>query len=397
MPKLLQINVVANQGSTGKIAEQIGRLAISKGWDAFMAYGRGTPSSEQELIRIGTDFGIKLHALQTRVFDNHGLASNVATKQLIKRIESIQPDIIHLHNIHGYYLNYSILFEFLSRYNKPIVWTLHDCWAFTGHCAFFDFSGCDKWKTHCWNCPSKISYPSSFFIDRSSRNFDEKRLSFLSPNNITLVPVSEWLNGLLGRSFLSKIPTRVIHNGVDTDVFSGVRTNQNRPTYSIISVANNWSEPRKGLKDIIVLRNQLPADYSITVVGLTDKEAKRLPKGIIGITRTTNQHELASIYANADLFVLPTYEDNFPSVILESLASGTPVVVYDTGGCSEAVNYQVGLVVTKGDIDALTDAVVSMRKNPISRVACRNWAESHFKNEACFNAYFELYDELLRK
>jgi len=397
MPKLLQINVVANSGSTGKIAEQIGRLALSNGWESYMAYGRGTPSSELELIRIGNDLGVKWHALQTRFFDNHGLASRVATKQLIQRIESIQPDIIHLHNIHGYFLNYKILFEFLARYDKPIVWTLHDCWAFTGHCAFFDFKACEKWRTHCNNCPSKFSYPSSFFIDRSSRSFDEKRLSFLLPNNITLVPVSEWLNRLLLDSFLSKIPTRVIHNGVDTDIFTGVSTSQQNHTFRIISVANNWSEPRKGLKDFFDLRNRLSSEYSITLVGLTDKEVNKLPDGITGITRTSNQHELASLYANADLFVLPSYEDNFPSVILESLASGTPVVAYDTGGCSEAVNRQVGIIVPKGDMDALTDAIVSMRINPISRAVCRNWAESHFNNKICFNAYFELYNDLLSK
>ena len=397
MLKLFQINVVANQGSTGKIAEQIGRLAINKGWCCYLAYGRGNPSSNLELIRIGNDFEIKWHALQTRILDNHGLASRAATKQLIKKIESIQPDIIHLHNLHGYYLNYRILFEFLAKYGKPIVWTLHDCWAFTGHCAFFDFNKCDKWKTHCKNCPSKHSYPSSFFFDRSQGNYDEKRLSFSLPDNLTLVPVSEWLNGLHRDSFLNKIPSRVIHNRVDLDVFAGYCTPRQRTTYNIISVANNWSEPRKGFKDFLLLRERLPSEFIITLVGLKDKEVKQLPKGIIGITRTSNQKELASLYANADVFVLPTYEDNFPSVILESLASGTPVIVYNTGGCSEAVNHQVGMIVPQGDIDALIDAIMKMRKSPISSAVCRSWAESHFKNEDCFNAYFDLYNDLLSK
>lgn len=396
MLSLFQINVVANQGSTGKIAEQIGVLAKIKGWESSLAYGRGNPKSELELFRISNRIDVMMHALQTRLFDRHGLASISTTKKLIKRIEAIKPNIIHLHNIHGYYLNYELLFEFLAFYNKPVVWTLHDCWPFTGHCAFFDYPKCDKWKTHCDNCPAKRAYPSSLFLDRSKKNFDDKRKSFLKPKKLILVPVSEWLNGLLKESFLADVPSTVIHNGIDLRVFSENKLQEiDRESFHIISVANNWSEPRKGLKDILALREILPPEYKITVVGVKDDEKKRLPPGVLGITNISNQKELALLYASSDVFILPTYEDNYPTVILESLASGTPVITYNTGGCSEAINEQVGFSVPKGDIRALASAIKSIKENPISKDRCREWAIERFDNMKCFEAYFELYNSLL--
>ena len=396
MLSLFQINVVANQGSTGKIAEQIGVLAKIKGWRSSLAYGRGNSKSDLELFRVSSRVDVMMHALQTRLFDKHGLASISTTKKLIKRIGTVKPDIIHLHNIHGYYLNYELLFEFLAFYNKPVVWTLHDCWSFTGHCAFFDYPKCDKWRTHCEKCPAKRAYPSSLFLDRSKNNCDDKRESFLKPEKLVLVPVSEWLNGLLKESFLADVPSTVIHNGIDLSVFSENKPQEvDRHSFHVISVANNWYEPRKGLKDILALREILPAEYQISVVGIDDAEKKRLPPGILGIKKISNQKELASLYASSDVFILPTYEDNYPTVILESLASGTPVITYNTGGCSEAINEQVGIVVPKGDIRALASAIISIKENPLSRDKCKKWAEERFDNEKCFNAYFELYNSLL--
>ena len=396
MKKLLQINTVANQGSTGRIVEQIGRLAIQRGWESYIAYGRGTPKSVSNLIRVGNIFDVQFHAIQTRLLDNHGRASVRATERLIKTIDHVSPDIIHLHNIHGYYLNYGVLFNYLAVINRPVIWTLHDCWAFTGHCVFFDYPLCDKWTSHCEACPSKRTYPSSFFLDQSKKTFELKRFYFHLPSNLTLVPVSEWLDALLKNSFLRDFPSQVIHNGVDTTVFQPSEPDSNsKGKFNILSVANNWSEPRKGLRDLIELRKRLSDDYSITIVGLNEKEKRYLPDGIIGITRTSNQIELSRLYSKADVFVLPTYEDNYPNVIIEALASGTPVIVYNTGGCSEALTEKVGVTVRKGDLAAMVHSIESMRNKPLSKIHCREWALDQLEEGRCYESYFELYDKVL--
>lgn len=194
--KLLQINSIVNSGSTGRIAEEIGQTAIKAGWDSYIAYARKYGSSNSKLIKIGNNIDIKMHGLKTRMFDKHGLASKNATRNFITEIEKIKPDIIHLHNIHGYYINIEILFKYLKYSNIPIVWTLHDCWPITGHCTHFAFIGCEKWKSQCNNCPQKNSYPSSWLFDRSEKNFNLKKELFTSLPNLTLVPVSKWLAGI---------------------------------------------------------------------------------------------------------------------------------------------------------------------------------------------------------
>jgi len=251
MRTLLQINSVVNSGSTGRIAEEIGQTAISQGWESYIAYGRNKRLSQSQLIKIGTDWDIKMHGLQTRLFDRHGLGSKSATQIFIKQIEAIKPDIIHLHNIHGYYLNIEVLFNFLASTQIPVLWTLHDCWPFTGHCVYFDFVGCKKWLTQCNNCPQTRTYPASFFLDRSTQNFNLKKELFTGVHNLTLVPVSQWLANLLRQSFLKNLPIQVINNGIDIETFKPVPSNNLRfkfklqSKFIIIGVANIWSE-RKG-------------------------------------------------------------------------------------------------------------------------------------------------------
>jgi putative colanic acid biosynthesis glycosyltransferase len=218
MKKLLQINSVINSGSTGRIAEEIGQTAIDTGWESYIAYGRNERPSSSKLIKIGTDKDIKLHGLQTRLFDRHGLDSKGATTDFIRQIEKIDPDIVHLHNIHGYYINMEVLFHYLKKVNIPVVWTFHDCWPITGHCSHFTFVGCEKWKTQCYNCPQKTGYPASYLIDRSKKNFILKKELFNSLSNLTLVPVSQWLSGILKESFLQNYSIKVINNGVNTEV-----------------------------------------------------------------------------------------------------------------------------------------------------------------------------------
>lgn len=276
MAKLLQINITANWGSHGKIAEGIGNIAISHGWDSYIAYGRWFNPSKSHLFHIGSMLDERIHGVMSRLFDIHGLMSKYATKQLITYIEKINPDIIHLHNIHGYYLNYPILFKFLAKTNKPIVWTLHDCWAFTGHCAHYMYIGCDNWKSHCYKCPQIHAYPKSVLFDNSKKNFDLKKKFFLMPQHLVLVPVSKWLENDVKQSFLNKHKIAQIYNGIDTQVFAPSTTCDVFTKYKIqqgkriiLGVASNWY--RKGLNDFFQLSELIDNQYIIFLVGLNQK------------------------------------------------------------------------------------------------------------------------------
>lgn len=397
MPVLLQINVSANWGSTGKIVEDIGRLAMAQGWESWIAYGRGKPESQSRLIRIGNDWDIRWHGCKTRFFDGHGLASQWATKKLIEKIEIIQPDIIHLHNIHGYYLNYPILFEYLQSLSIPVVWTLHDCWAFTGHCAYFDYVGCERWKHCCGNCPQIQTYPKSLFFDRSGRNYELKKKYFTSISpRLTLVPVSEWLGSHVSTSFLKCCRIKVIHNGIDLDVFKPIQSRDTNNKQIVLGVASVW-ESRKGLKDFCKLNDLLNDEYQIVLVGLNDKQIAQLPKNMRGIARTDNVSELVKLYSSATVFVNPTYEDNFPTTNLEALASGTPVITYRTGGSIEAVDRNTGIIVEQGDIKGLKDAIdmIAKSKDKFNDFQCRERAERFYNKNDRYQEYIDLYNELI--
>lgn len=402
MKKLLQINSVVNSGSTGRIAEEIGQTAIAAGWESYIAYGRNNRPSQSKLIKIGSDLDIKMHGLQTRLFDRHGLGSKSATQELVEKIEKIKPDIIHLHNIHGYYINIEILFKYLQNTNIPVVWTFHDCWPITGHCSYFSFVGCNKWKTQCFSCPQKTDYPASWLIDRSEKNFNLKKKLFTSLPNVTLVPVSEWLSGILEESFLQNYPLKVIHNGINTDVFKPSAGDAFRIKHSLenkfilLGVASVWS-PRKGMKDFIALSKLLNNDFQIVLVGLTRKQMEQLPDNILGVERTESVEELAEIYAASDVYVNPTYEDNFPTTNLESLACGTSVITYKTGGSPEAIDDLTGIVVEQGNINKLVDAINQIKEKgkEYYTEACVKRAHRLYRKEDRYREYIELYESLL--
>ncbi len=404
MSTILQINISANRGSTGKIAEGIGRLVLAEGWESYIAYGGSHRSSASNLIRIGGKWNIYTHVLQSRLFDNHGLASRSVTKRFVEQLRAIKPDIIHLHNIHDYYLNYPLLFSYLMETGVPIVWTLHDCWPFTGHCAHFDHMGCEKWKTGCNHCEGLSLYPRSWFSDRSERNYRLKKQYFGSVvGNTTLVPVSEWIAKYAKQSFLADAKMKIIHNGIDMELFAPQPSKGLRERFGlgdrfvVLGVASPWT-PTKGLKDFIRLHSMLPQEeYAIFVVGLSEKQLKELPEGVVGITRTDSPHELAAIYSMADVFLNPTYEDNFPTTNLEAMACGTPVLVYDTGGCKEAVTAETGSVLKQGDIEGAAKIITYMRQKNVKfkKDACRQHAEQYFDEKSAFREYIELYKQLL--
>lgn len=401
MAKLLQINVCIAAKSTGRIAEQIGQLAMENGFESYIAYGDETHPSKSVPIKVGTIIERLLHRVANRIFDLQGRASYFATKRLLKKVDEINPDIVHLHNLHCCYLNYQLLFDYLVKNDIPIVWTLHDCWSMTGSCAHFDFVGCDKWKTGCRNCKQRLK----FRLDNSSSNYALKKKTFTRPENMTIVPVSNWLGGIVKESYLSKYNVQVIYNGVDLNVFKPMPQNDLKNKLNIapdkfilLGVGTAWSN-EKGLREFIELsRNN---QYQVVLVGVSDELKQQLPSEIISIAKTDSQQELAAYYSIADVFVNPTYNDSFPTVNLEALACGTPVITYRTGGSPEAVNENTGIVVSRGDVDGLKNAVESLRiedemQVSIRRKQCRERAEIMFDKNARYNDYMNLYKSILK-
>lgn len=395
MLKLLQINVTANWGSTGKIAESVGLAALEAGWESYIAYGRWCNPSQSKLIKIGGPLDKYFHYAEQMVRDNEGLCSRGATERFIKQIDAIKPDIVQLHNIHDHYLNYQILFNYLNQTDVKVVWTFHDCWAFTGHCFHFVTKDCMKWKTGCNNCPMKNAVPKTLF-DRSKENYKIKKELFGTCSKLTIVAVSDWMAGFVRQSFLMNNRIEVIKNGVDLEVFKPTGEEENDGSFNIIAVSSVWNK-EKGLYDIYKLRSILPDTYKITIVGLSQKQVKELPTGIKGVERTQNVEELVGLYSKANVLINPTYADTFPTVNLEAIACGTPVVTYETGGSPEAVDFQTGLVVSQGDIYGMADAVknICAKGKGYYSEACRKRTEYYFNKNNCFKLYIKLYNQLI--
>lgn len=397
--KVLQINSVSGIRSTGRICTDLSDTLVEAGHECRIAYGREQVPKQYRYIsyRIGTDWDVRMHALRTRIFDDTGFGSRKATEDFIKWAKKYDPDIIHLHNIHGYYLNIEILFRYLKEINKPVVWTLHDCWAFTGHCTHFDFIGCDRWKTGCYQCPQKKEYPASYIFDSSRRNYVNKKRIFSSLSNLTIVSPSKWLVELIKQSFLSKYPIQVIHNGIDLEQFRPTPSNF-REKHGIekkvllLGVAAVW-ENRKGLNTFLNLAEVLDENVVIVLVGLTKKQLNDLPSNIIGIQRTSSVKELAEIYTAADVLINPTLEDNYPTVNLEAIACGTPVITYETGGSPESLDNNTGIVVARNNFNQLLTVIEDRAFTQFSETDCLIRGK-HFSKHIAFARYISLYKKL---
>lgn len=359
--KYLFINSVAGFGSTGRIAAQQCRDLMAQGHQCTLAFGRDKANCDDiPTVRIGGDWDVRLHGLRNRLLDDQGFGSKAATRRFLDWVKEYDPDVIWLHNVHGYYLHIGLLFSYLKTCGKQIRWTLHDCWTFTGHCAYFDFAGCEKWKTGCHHCPQKHTYPQSLLLDNSRKNFRQKSSLFTGIPNLTLITPSQWLADLLQESYLREYPVEVVYNTINTEVFKPSPSNFRekhglQDKKILLGVASIWEE-RKGLRDFVKLSDMLPAQYKILLVGVTAQQEKVLPQNILALPRTNSPRELAEIYTAADLFVNPTYEDNYPTVNLEARACGTRIVCYDTGGCRETLGPGDTLV-KKGDVEALLASI----------------------------------------
>ena len=399
--KLLQINpVVRLNTSTGRIMKEIGEIAMAAGWESYIAYSGardGVPQHSSQLVPVGNKLDLALHAVATRLFDAHGLVSRRATKQLIRRIREINPDVVHIHNVHGYWLNYPLLCQYLQESGKPVIWTVHDCWLYTGHCYYYSAVGCSKWQTGCGHCPQKRAFPASWFLDRSARNWRDKQRAFGSLERLTIVPVSDWIREEMSRSFLKDKPFQVIHNGIDLEVFQPEASEAERPAGTVIlGVATLWHE-EKGVRDFIELAGRLQEGERLVLVGrMSEEQHAAFPAGVELIERTENVAKLAALYSQATVFVNPTWQDNYPTVNLEAIACGTPVVTYRTGGSVEAVAEGTGFVVEQGDVQGLLDRVRELAAENRQAIAdrCRAHALQYFSKQERYQDYIRLYENL---
>lgn len=396
--KVVQVNTVCDTGSVGRIALDLYQVIEEKGSECLIAYGRGSAPKHIQTVKVNTKMDFYSHVLYQFITGANGFASVECTKKLIKEIEKYQPDIIHLHNIHGFYLNIELFFAFLKRMNKPVVWTLHDCWSFTGHCAYFDYVGCDKWKTGCHDCEQfKSAYPYGLLHDNCVYNYKRKKEIFNGLNLLTIVTPSKWLRDYVKQSFLKNYPVQVIYNGIDLERFKPVKGELSRQytkmdQYIVLGVANMW-EPRKGLTYFEQLADRLSAKYQIILVGLSEKQKKAISSKIIGITRTQNVNELAQLYSLANVYVNATLEDNFPTTNLEALACNTPVVTFATGGSVESVDEECGKVVPKGDINLLREAIEFICTHQNKYRKCVEKAKQYDKKDR-FEEYMNLYQKV---
>lgn len=405
MPTLLQFNVSANCGSTGRLAEDLGDVALKAGWKSYIAYGRDVRPSHSELVRIGTNFDIYAHVLKTRLFDRHGFGSKHATKKIIKQIDEIKPDVIQFQNVHGYYLNLPVILNYITEKDVPLIWSLHDCWSMTGHCAHFALEDCEKWKVECNHCPLLKDYPASWGWDSSKRNYQEKKNLIEAIPRLTIVSGSEWIASIARQSYFKNRDIHVIPDGIDTDIYSPQcdtaelrKINQLEGKFVIMASGTAWPY-YKGLDDFAKLRAVLDDNYAIIIVGMQEKEIPSLPKGLIGIPRTKTPQELASWYSMADCVMSLSRLESFGLTPVEGFACGTPAIVYNNAALPELITEKTGFVVEPGNILDVKEKVELLRgmgKNAFTK-DCRRIALEKYDRYKCYQQYLSLYNSLCVK
>ena len=408
---LVEINTVVNN-STGRIMHDIQREADISGMETLSIVGRRHVYTDVPCVKYGNAVSFWIHVIWTTLTDRHGLEpilSVIYTGKMVRRIREANPDIIHLHNIHGYYLHYPTLMKYLAyEYKGKIIWTFHDLWPITGHCPHYIAVNCKKWMTGCNHCPNKKRYPVSLGLDGSRKNYEKKKELFTSLSNLTITVPSQWMASQVRQSFMGKYPVEVIHNGIDTVVFDhnrliadlDIESNKcaDETAWSdkkiLLSVASIWDE-RKGLKDLVALSDKLSDDYVMVIVGLSKHQISRLPKGVIGITRTENIDELVSLYSRANIFINPSLEESFSLVTVEALSCGCPCIVLDTSAVAELVNDDNGVVLHSHKPEDYLDAIKSIENRGYSRESVRATALK-YDNKYMLEGYMRLYGEVLR-
>lgn len=403
MKKVVEINTY-DYGSTGKIMIQIADNARRNDFFVY-TFSRSWKNQKKNTKwhnYLGSYIENGTHHVLTEITGYDGCFSFFGTKKLLRKFDEIDPDIIHLHNLHGFYINLPMLFKYIKKKNISVIWTLHDCWAFTGHCPYFTITKCDKWKSGCYKCKSYKKYPSTKF-DNSKVMWKLKKEWFTGVKDLTIVTPSQWLADLVKQSFLGQYLVEVINNGIDLSIFKPTKNsfkekyNITDDKYIILGVAFGWGE-RKGLDVFIELAMRLDERFQIVLVGTNDEIDELLPNNIISIHRTNDQQELAGIYSAANLFVNPTREENYPTVNMESIACGTPVLTFKTGGSPEIVDETCGSVVLCNDIDGLEKEIRRISiNNPFSKEQCLERARLNYDMNDKFQQYIDMYQKIIRK
>ena len=393
--RVLQINATYKIGSTGKIVAGLSDIMANEGIENYVlcAYSNEINDNLYIMSKCRYPNNARLNILRMMITGLNGYFRKSDTQKDLEWIDSIKPDVIHIHNIHGDWINISLVFNYIKKRNLPVIWTFHDCWPFTGRCSYFDMCGCEKWKTQCQKCLNKSTYPTTLLFDFSKKMYKDKKRFFSGLNKAFIVTPSMWLGCYVKDSFLSNNKIITIHNGINTQKYTPGNCKHQNDERIILGVANSWAE-RKGLEDFIKLDKLINHDkYRIILVGLNEKQLKGLPNTIEGIKRTNSEDELIGLYQNAYVFVNPTYQDNYPTTNMEALACGTPVITYNTGGSPESIDKTVGLVIPQGDIEAIANSLdfISM----IDRAECRRFAEKTHEKSICFREYIKLYREVL--
>ena len=400
MTKVVGINVVCN-GSTGKIMKEIQKKANENGYETISLYGRRKGYNDLNSKKIGNNLSLLFHAFITFVFNKHNHGSYFTTKKMIKFLRQYKPDIIHIHNIHGYYLNNTVFFNYLNNdFKGKVIWTLHDCWSFTGHCSHFDYIKCDKWQKQCHNCPQKREYPYSWFFDTSYKEYQQKKKLYTNIKDLTIVVPSNWLKEKVQKSFFKDKECLVINNGIDLNVF---KPNIDKKIYNkynipkdkkiILGVASVWTE-KKGFNTFLELSNVISENEIIIMVGLNKKQMKNLPNNIIGIERTENIKDLVSLYTIADVFFNPSMEETFSLVTVESLACGTPCVVFNATATPELIDKKVGVIINNYDINNIYSNIRKLY-NKEYKTECILKAQKYGIDN--YDKYIDLYNELIKK
>lgn len=378
----------------------IQRIAMKRGYETLSIVGRRKPFSDMPCIKVGDFFSFGMHVIITTLFDRQGFGSRFETGRIVSILRKEKPDIVHLHNLHGYYLNLPILFQYLTEeFDGKVFWTFHDCWPMTGHCAYFTAVGCERWQQECGNCPNKKIYPISLFKDNSTNNFIEKRNIFCNLKNLTIIVPSEWMANIVKRSYMGRYPVKVINNGIDVKTFRYTEPTEefyrdyhiDKDRKMILGVASVWDK-RKGLNDFIHLSDIIPNDYQIVLVGLTGGQIKRLPQNITGITRTENSANMAMLYSKAVVFMNPSLEESFSLVTVEALSCGTPVVVLDTSAVKELVSDGAGIVLSKHEPQDYLDAIEKLVSRGLTRTDVSKTAQK-YNAEDYGERVLELYEE----
>jgi len=399
--KVLQINIFNTNGSTGRIVRGICDALQTCGHEAYTAYAKGEPTNENN-YKIQTEFGYNFSIIQTRILGKHGFFDVSHTKKLINWIRHIAPDIIHLHNIHGHYINIEILLQFLKEYRRPVIWSLHDCWAFTGHCAHFDYIGCEKWKTLCHDCPQLAYYPITWFFDKTASIYKRKKEIITGAQNIRFVVPSKWMLGCVGQSYLQGMEVHMIPNGIDTKLFAPTESDIKgqlgiEDKKMLLGVAFAFNE-RKGVDYFNKLAELLPEDHKLVLLGVEERHKHFFNYKIMILHRTNSEIEMAKVYSSADVYINPTLEETQGMTNIEALSCGVPVVTFDSGGSPECITKMTGKVVDRGNIEGFYRAALDLadKKTEYSR-HCREYAVSNCDKKRQNERYLRLYKEVLLK